>query len=156
MNAYDIARVIRESFEGGELPFRYTPEIGTFAFACGECWAVVLQPFGQNIEFGCWCRPALSIMTAAKLAEYAEALNAACVGGKFSVRGHETAQGKLQLSGRFLKACGEDFDGGIFAEMIGELQKILLAVGQRVEEVADGGISPKEAAEAALKQCGLA
>ncbi|MBQ4050857.1 MAG: hypothetical protein IJD13_04450 [Oscillospiraceae bacterium] len=154
MNAYDIARIIRESFDGGDRPYRYTPETGTFAFVCGGLWAVILQPFGQNIEFSCWCRPALSIMTAAKLAEYAERLNSSIPGGKFSVRGHETAQGKLQLSARFLKACTDDFDAVAFAGMVGDLEKILAAAGEHLEAVADGQISPEEAAAAALEKTG--
>ena len=155
MNAYDIARVIRDNFENGDRPFRYTPETGTFAFVCGEQWAVVLQPFGQNIECSCWCRPALSIMAAVTLSEYAERMNAGGLGGKFSVRGHESAQGKLQLSCRFLKACADDFDGNVFAEMIDGLEKVLSAAGQHLEAVADGGISPEEAAAAVFKTCGI-
>lgn len=154
MNAYDIARVIRDAFENGDRPFRHTPETGTFAFACGGCWAVVLQPFGQNIEFSCWCRPALSIMSAVKLTEYAELLNAGVTDGKFSVRGHETAQGKLQLSCRFLKGCTDDFDGNVFAGMTEDLEKILSAAGKYLEAVADGTVSPEEAAASVFGGCG--
>ena len=152
MNAYDIARTIRESFDGGDRPYRHTPETGTFAFACGGQWAVILQPFGQNIEFSCWFRPAFSIMTAAKVTEYAEKLTAVGFCGKFSVRGHETEQGKLQLSCRMLKACGDDFSAEVFAGMLDELQAALQAAGDRSSDAAEGGLTVDDAVKAVLEQ----
>lgn len=146
MTAYDIARIIRERLEDAGVPFRYTPETGTFACALGGQWAVILQPFGMNIEFTCWYRPGFSIMAAAKLAEFAERLNS-CAEGKFSVRGHETEQGKLQLSCRVLKRCGNDFGGEVFGEMFTGVSAMLTAAGKGVTALMEGGLSPEEAAK---------
>ncbi|MBR6789942.1 MAG: hypothetical protein IKM31_03625 [Oscillospiraceae bacterium] len=145
MNAYDITRIIRPCMDGSGFPYRHTPETGTFAFAVNDRWAVILQPFGSNIEFSCWCREGFNLMSVVRLTEYAEKLNAAFTGGKFSVRGHETDQGKLQLSFRAVRAVSDDFSGEIFGAMLAEVCAVLEKADKNLTAVADGSLAPADA-----------